>query len=201
MGGASGNQGGSNNSGSEMRKKSKKDLDVSGAEKVGFKSQTKDKKNVDKYKLNNYEVSNNTGSVVLNAATKLRQKMFETNRKHFQEKVLTSKNRGNYEDTFDSYSSYMESRLAGKTDAYGNTIYSNTNNDDPIKKVTETAPTATAVAASPTTAEVDQGTSTMMSDAEILVKNKKKARSPTILTRATGLGNSSLNTTKKTLGA
>ena len=73
--------------------------------------------------------------------------------------------------------------------------------ENTIKKVTETAPPATAVVASPTTAEVDQGTSTMMSDAEILVKNKKKARSPTILTRATGLGNSSLNTTKKTLGA
>ena len=58
----------------------------------------------------------------------------------------------------------------------------------------------------PTTAEVSQATatdatSTMMSDAEILIKNKKKARSSTILTRATGLGNSSLNTTKKTLGA
>ena len=58
----------------------------------------------------------------------------------------------------------------------------------------------------PTTAEVSQATatdatSTMMSDAEILIKNKKRGKSSTILTRATGLGNSSLNTTKKTLGA
>jgi len=53
----------------------------------------------------------------------------------------------------------------------------------------------------PTTAEVSQATSTMMSDAEISVANKKKGRSTTILNRATGLGNSSLNTTKKTLGA
>ncbi len=53
----------------------------------------------------------------------------------------------------------------------------------------------------PTTAEVSQATSTMMSDAEISVANKKKGRSTTILSRATGLGNSSLNTTKKTLGA
>ena len=49
----------------------------------------------------------------------------------------------------------------------------------------------------PTTAEVSQATSTMMSDAEISVANKKKGRSTTILNRATGLGNSSLNTTKK----
>jgi hypothetical protein len=58
----------------------------------------------------------------------------------------------------------------------------------------------------PTTAEVSQATatdatSTLMSDAEISVANKKKGRSTTILNRATGLGNSSLNTTKKTLGA
>jgi hypothetical protein len=53
----------------------------------------------------------------------------------------------------------------------------------------------------PTTAEVSQATSTMMSDAETTVANKKKGRSTTILSRATGLGNSSLNTTKKTLGA
>ena len=36
----------------------------------------------------------------------------------------------------------------------------------------------------------------MMSDAEISVANKKKGRSTTILSRATGLGNSNLNTTK-----
>jgi hypothetical protein len=57
------------------------------------------------------------------------------------------------------------------------------------------------VAPAPTTAEVSQATSTMMSDAEISVANKKKGRSTTILSRATGLGNSNLNTTKKTLGA
>jgi len=60
---------------------------------------------------------------------------------------------------------------------------------------------ASLKAATPTIAEVSQATSTMMSDAEISVANKKKGRSTTILNRATGLGNSSLNTTKKTLGA
>jgi len=62
-------------------------------------------------------------------------------------------------------------------------------------------PPATTVTPPPTKAEVDQGTSTMMSDAEISIKNKKKGRSTTILTGATGLGNSSVRTTKRTLGA
>ena len=83
----------------------------------------------------------------------------------------------------------------------------------------------------PTTAEVSQATSTVMSrpedmsnarsglapidmsnarsgkatidmsNAELSLANKKKGRSTTILSRATGLGNSNLNTTKKTLGA
>ena len=71
-----------------------------------------------------------------------------------------------------------------------------------IKKVSPPqAPAAPAAPVAPTTAEVSQATSTMMSDAETTVANKKKGRSTTILNRATGLGNSSLNTTKKTLGA
>jgi|TARA_R110001592_G_scaffold142498_1_gene364586 hypothetical protein len=71
----------------------------------------------------------------------------------------------------------------------------------------------------PTTAEVSQATSTVMSrpedmpndmsgrkaedmsNAEISVANKKKGRSLTILQKAKGLGDTNLNTTKKTLGA
>lgn len=62
------------------------------------------------------------------------------------------------------------------------------------------APVAPAVVA-PTKAEVTQATSTDMSDAEISISNKKKGRSQTILNTSGGLGSSSLNTTKKTLGA
>ena len=53
----------------------------------------------------------------------------------------------------------------------------------------------------PTNAEVTQAQSTTMSADEILVANKKKGRSNTILQTAQGLGNSTANTTKKTLGA
>ena len=53
----------------------------------------------------------------------------------------------------------------------------------------------------PTNAEVTQAQSTDMSADQILVANKKKGRSQTILNQAQGLGNSTANTTKKTLGA
>lgn len=68
----------------------------------------------------------------------------------------------------------------------------------------------------PTKAEVSQATSIApqdmpndmsgrkaedMSNAEISIANKKKGRSKTILNTSSGLGSSSLNTTKKTLGA
>ena len=134
-----------------------------------------------KSKLDNYQVSKNTGSLVLNSFQKARQKMFETNRKHFQEKVLTSKNRGGYEDTFDSYSKYIDDRMSGKTDAYGNTIYSNSNNDNPINKVTKTAPTEAEVSQA-TTTEADADT-----EANRLLKIKKKGRSQSIISGSQGV--------------
>ena len=53
----------------------------------------------------------------------------------------------------------------------------------------------------PTNAEVTQAQSTDMSADQILVANKKKGRSQTILQTAQGLGGSTANTMKKTLGA
>jgi hypothetical protein len=62
--------------------------------------------------------------------TKTRQKMFERNRKFYREKVLKSKNRAGYVDTLESYKSYMNNRLSGKTDAYGNPNPGYKNNRD-----------------------------------------------------------------------
>ena len=61
----------------------------------------------------------------------------------------------------------------------------------------------------PTTAEISQASATnavepsssYTSNQNTLLTNKRKGRSNTILTASTGLGNSSLTTTKKTLGA
>ena len=53
----------------------------------------------------------------------------------------------------------------------------------------------------PTNAEVTQAQSTDMSADQILLANNKKGRKQTILKTASGLGDSTLQTTKKTLGA
>jgi len=61
----------------------------------------------------------------------------------------------------------------------------------------------------PTTAEVSQATATnavepsssYTSSSNTLLANNRKGRRSTILSKATGLGNSNLNTTKRTLGA
>ena len=53
----------------------------------------------------------------------------------------------------------------------------------------------------PTNAEITQAQSTEMSADQILLANKKKGRSETILQTAQGLGDSTANTTKKKLGA
>tara|TARA_R100000541_G_scaffold46876_1_gene53956 strand:- start:1288 stop:1545 length:258 start_codon:yes stop_codon:yes gene_type:complete len=63
-----------------------------------------------------------------------------------------------------------------------------------------TPPPAPVATVAPTTAEVSQATSTMMSDASTVVSNNKKGRKSTILQKAKGLGDTNLNTTKKTLG-
>ena len=61
--------------------------------------------------------------------------------------------------------------------------------------------TNTGTVAAPTNAEVAQAQSTTMSADEILLANKKKGRKDTIMTSASGLGESNiLNTKKKTLG-
>ena len=53
----------------------------------------------------------------------------------------------------------------------------------------------------PTNAEVTQAQSTDMSADQILLANNKKGRKQTILNNPDGLGSSTANTTKKTLGA
>ena len=94
----------------------------------------------------------------------------------------------------------------GNNDRGGNDNPILSTNTEATKQVASSGIVTNNGIVAPTTAEVSQATatdatSTLMSDAEISVANKKKGRSTTILNRATGLGNSSLNTTKKTLGA
>jgi len=144
----------------------------------------------------------------------------KVNRDFFTDKVLGSKN---YKTTSKKdflnmtvsqqeqiYGDYMKGRQTGNTDAYGNPISGgggNDNNNQPIlTSAAETLPANNMTAnnmttTAPTNAEITQASSTTMSADEILVANKKKGRSETILNNADGLGNSSANTMKKTLGA
>lgn len=159
-----------------------------------------------KSQLDNYEVGKVPafipGSTILNAAQDLRQKSFEANRKFFREKVLTSKNRGKYVDTLESYSSYMKARGAGTADAYGNPI---AQRRDDRRVITQVQKAAVAQAPSgPTTSEVSQSTSAYggeLTDEQKALRVKKRGRKETILTQSTGLGGSEpLITKKKLLG-
>ena len=144
-------------------------------------------------------------------------------RNFFTDKVLTSergiKNIGYTKDEFSKlnrtkqeevYKGYMSDRQSNTTDAYGNRIsQSSGGNDNPIlstnteatKQVASSGVVTNNGVIAPTNAEVTQAQSTDMSADQILVANKKKGRSQTILQTAQGLGGSTANTMKKTLGA
>ena len=129
------------------------------------------------------------GSTVLNILQPARQKLLEKNTKFFREKVLTSKNRGGYEDTFDSYSSYMKSRLAGTTDAYGNT----TNNQNGGNNNNQTVETPLRAGIFPMP-KIDGGEKAIIlptTSEDTIEKRKKKTkatgRSKSIMTSAKGV--------------
>lgn len=149
-------------------------------------------------------------------------KSAKATREFFTNKVLESKraksNIGYTKDEFSKlsrtkqeevYKGYMSKRMDNKTDAYGNTLsnlgqddrYSNSKNSILEVGKFPNPGIPTPVEISPTEAEVKQAGSTTMSADEILVANKKKGRSQTILNQAQGLGGSTANTMKKTLGA
>ena len=130
--------------------------------------------------LTNYKVKQVTGLVnpilkgIANTATgvKVRQWSFEKNRDFFRKKVLTSKNVGEYEDTLDSYKSYMKSRMSGETDAYGNPI-SKGGNGRPV--VEKNVGGRTILAQAPTEAEVSQSDAANAAETK-LTKRRVKAR-------------------------
>ena len=120
-------------------------------------------------------------------------------RDFFTDKVLGSKNYKNVSKqeflSYNSkkqdmmYKSYMDKRMSGQTDAYGNTIQRNDNDGGGNQVVT--APTE-VIAQAPTNAEVSQSSTTDASSMDtsdptyIKRKTKRVGRSPTILTGVTG---------------
>jgi len=90
---------------------------------------------VGKSRLDNYNVVDSlpkyTPAAIRAVAGIVGQKLFETNRKFFREKVLKSKNASKFKDTMDSYSNYIQSRLSGNMDAYGNLKPTGNDNGEP----------------------------------------------------------------------
>ena len=74
-------------------------------------------------------------------------------------------------------------------------------NTEATKQVASSGVVTNNEVIAPTNAEVTQAQSTDMSADQILLANNKKGRKQTILNNPDGLGSSTANTTKKTLGA
>ena len=164
------------------------------------------KKAVGKSQLDNYKVKQVSGVGVIpfiaNTATgtKLRQISFEKNREFYRKKVLTSKynvGEDKYEDTLDSYKSYMKSRMSGETDAYGNPISKGGNGGPPVKKVVGGQ---TILAAAPTEAEVSQSDAANAAETKLTKRRvKARGRKMNIYTSASGKTTDKLILGKKSL--
>ena len=181
------------------------------ATKIGVGNITESGKKTKSYKSDNPDAFRNRGaekikkgvkgppSVMLASAilSKPLQAGSKATRDFFTDKVLGSKNYKNVSKTeFLSYNSkkqemmyknYLDKRMSGQTDAYGNTIQRNDNDGGGNQVVT--APTE-VIAQAPTTAEVSQSEATEASAPEDIATKKRKVkragRSPTILTGVTG---------------
>ena len=110
------------------------------------------------------------------------KKTEEVNRKFYNEKVVPAG-----KSKAPNYETYMKNRLAGKTDAYGNTINNQGggSENNTISQVTASAPTV---------AEVDQATTDTSAtetaettEANRLLKIKKKGRSQSIISGSQGV--------------
>jgi len=149
------------------------------------------------------------------------------NRSFFENKVIGNDKKGSKYSSISSadfskmsaekkeelYSGFTSDRRLGNADAYGRDVVGGGGNDNFIlstnteatKQVASSGIVTSAGMVAPTTAEVSQATATDASSSyssnESLLANNKKGRRSTILQKATGLGDSNLNTTKRTLGA
>ena len=173
----------------------------------------RNKKAMDKVKadqgkaaLDNYKVGKFPGfgpvSFVMNAGQDLRQKGFEYNRKFYREKVLTSKNRGGYVDTLDSYSDYMRARGAGTIDAYGNQIGSNGGGADNTvlsQEPTSGVVTSDGVVAPGAIVKTKEEIQEEKNKEGGIILAKKRGRSEMIKTSSTGLEDEDDLIMKKTL--
>ena len=122
------------------------------------------------------------GGIIGSVTKPFRDATEEVNRKFYNEKVVPAG-----KSKAPNYETYMKNRLAGKTDAYGNTINNQGggSENNTISQVTASAPTV---------AEVDQATTDTSAtetaettEANRLLKIKKKGRSQSIISGSQGV--------------
>ena len=101
-----------------------------------------------------------------------------------------------YLDQF-GYAETLKAPTGNNDDDRGN---NNNTNTQTQTQMASGVVTNTGTVPAPTNAEVTQASATTMSADEILIANKKKGRSSTILTTADGLEDDELTTKKKMLG-
>ena len=109
---------------------------------------------------------------------------------------------------FDSEEGVKPTSFAPDIDRNDNNNSILSTNTEATKQVASSGIVTSTGMVAPTTAEVSQATATnavepssSYSSNATLLANNKKGRKSTILQKATGLGDSNLNTTKRTLGA
>ena len=135
------------------------------------------------------------GGGIIGAVTKpFRDASEEVNRKFYNEKVVPAG-----KSKAPNYETYMKDRLAGKTDAYGNTLSGGGNDNTPAPTIIKkTAGGQTVQTTAPTEAELSQSAA---ADAEEydLRKTKKRGRSMTKLTSSKGVTDNKLTLGKPSL--
>ena len=145
-------------------------------------TKTKDKFGYTKPKNTLQKIADKSPVLNLIKNNPISKKTEEVNRKFYNEKVVPAG-----KSKAPNYETYMKNRLAGKTDAYGNTINNQGggSENNTISQVTASAPTV---------AEVDQATTDTSAtetaettEANRLLKIKKKGRSQSIISGSQGV--------------
>ena len=145
-------------------------------------TKTKDKFGYTKPKNTLQKIADKSPVLNLIKNNPISKKTEEVNRKFYNEKVVPAG-----KSKAPNYETYMKNRLAGKTDAYGNTINNQGggSENNTISQVTASAPTVGEVDQATTNTEPTETAET--TEANRLLKIKKKGRSQSIISGSQGV--------------
>ena len=145
-------------------------------------TKTKDKFGYTKPKNTLQKIADKSPVLNLIKNNPISKKTEEVNRKFYNEKVVPAG-----KSKAPNYETYMKNRLAGKTDAYGNAINNQGggSENNTISQVTASAPTVGEVDQATTNTEPTETAET--TEANRLLKIKKKGRSQSIISGSQGV--------------